>query len=146
MVKTKHSRQSGFSLVETMLAMLLLGISFLALGQLIGVAINQNALSRSTSVGITVAMGKMEELRRIYNQQLAAGGVTLASGSSTETMRFDNSLQGTETSSNVRSYAVKWTVTPVAGSTSELQVKVEVGTGQNPYQSRTVEIYSHFAP
>jgi len=149
MVKPKPNRESGFSLVETMMAMLLLAVSFLALGQLVAVAANQNALSRNTSVEIAVAMGKLEELRRLYNQQLAAGAVNLTSSSSTETMRFENSRQGSENTSTtpVGSYIVRWTVTPVAGSTAEFTVKVEVEpTYRNRSQSKTVEIFSHFAP
>ncbi len=146
MVKLKRSGQSGFSLVETMMAMLLLAISFLALGQLVAVAANQNALSRNTSVGIAVAMGKLEELRRVYNQQLAAGALNLTSGSATQTMRFDNSAQGSDDSNaRVGSYNVSWQITPLSANEFTIKVTAEP-TERNRYQSKSVEIVSHFSP
>ncbi len=140
MGKPKRNRQSGFSLIETMMAMLLLAVSLLALGQLIAVAVNQNALSRNNSVAITVAMGKLEQLRRLYNQQLAAGALTLATGSGVE------SMQGVgETSPGIGNYDVSWQVTALAGK--EYMVKVTVQpSARNRFQSKSVEIVSHFAP
>jgi len=130
MVKAKDgTHQKGFSLVETMLAMLFLAVSLLALGQLVGVAINQNSMSRSTSVGISAAMGKLEELRRVYNRQLETGSVTLASGSETK-----NGL------------AISWNVTNGTGASTRV-VKVTVRPTAGEYlNSRKVEITSHFAP
>ncbi len=130
MVKTTNgSREKGFSLIEVMLAMLFLAVSFLALGQLVGVAINQNSMSRSTSVGISAAMGKLEELRRIYNRQLETGSVTLSSG--------------TETTNGLE---LSWVVTNGTGS-SERVVKVTARPIAGEYfNSRRVEITSHFAP
>ncbi len=142
------SRQSGFSLIETMMAMLLLAVSFLALGQLVAVAVNQNALSRNTSVEIAIAMGKLEELRRIYNNHLSnTSAENVMSSSGSQTMRFDSQLGLTDADTGVGSYSVKWTITPVAGSTNEYTVKVEVEpTYANRRQSKIVEIFSHFAP
>ncbi len=126
---TGSSHEKGFSLIETMLAMLFLAVSFLALGQLVAVAINQNSMSRSTSVGISAAMGKLEELRRIYNRQLETGSVTLAGGTETK-----NGLQFT------------WVVTNGPG-TSERIVKVTATPTAGEFlNSRKVEITSHFAP
>lgn len=125
----RHSREKGFSLIETMLAMLFLAVSLLALAQLVGVAVNQNSMSRSTSVGISAAMGKLEELRRVYNAQLTAGSLTLASGSETK-----NGL------------VMTWTVTN-GTTTSERIVKVVARPTAGEYlNSRRVEITSHFAP
>lgn len=130
MVKGKRcNHEKGFSLVETMLAMLFLAVSLLALGQLVGVAINQNSMSRSTSVGISAAMGKLEQLRRVYNRQLETGSVTLASGSETS-----NGLE------------LSWNVTNGTG-TSERIVKVTARPTAGQYlNTRRVEITSHFAP
>jgi Tfp pilus assembly protein PilV len=130
MGKVKGCRhEKGFSLIEAMLAMLFLAVSILALGQLVGVAINQNSMSRSTSVGISAAMGKLEELRRIYNRQLESGSVTLANGSETK-----NGL------------ALSWVVTN-GTSASERVVTVTARPTAGEYlNSRSVEITSHFAP
>ncbi|MFB3904329.1 MAG: prepilin-type N-terminal cleavage/methylation domain-containing protein [Acidobacteriota bacterium] len=130
MVSRRNStHEKGFSLIEVMLAMLFLAVSFLALGQLVAVAINQNSMSRSTSVGIAAAMGKLEELRRIYNRQLETGLVTLTSGSETR-----NGLQ------------LSWVVTNGPGA-SERIVKVTARPTAGEYMnSRTVDITSHFAP
>jgi prepilin-type N-terminal cleavage/methylation domain-containing protein len=148
MVKRQPSQESGFSLIETMMAMLLLAVSFLALGQLVAVAANQNALSRNTSVEIAVAMGKLEQLRRIYNNHLAdITAPAVVTGSGSEMMKFDPALGLTETDTNIGSYKVTWTVTPVAGTANEYTVKVQVEpTNLNRSQSKTVEIFSHFAP
>jgi len=127
---TAHNREKGFSLIETMLAMLFLAVSFLALAQLVAVAINQNSMSRSTSVGISAAMGKLEEVRRIYNQQLETGNVALT-GKTEE----KNGLEITWVASNPPGTTKVWIVTvtarPLAGEY---------------LNSRTVEITSYFAP
>jgi len=124
-----HNSEKGFSLIETMLAMLFLAVSFLALAQLVGVAINQNSMSRSTSVGISAAMGKLEELRRVYNGQLETGKVTLAGGSETK-----NGLELT------------WTVANGTGTSTRIVKVVAKPTAGEYLNSRTVEITSHFAP
>ncbi|RPI27031.1 MAG: hypothetical protein EHM61_09875 [Acidobacteria bacterium] len=124
-----RGREEGFSLIETMLAMLFLAVSLLALAQLVAVAVNQNAMSRSTSVGISAAMGKLEELRRIYNRDLETASTTLAGG---------NEDKG--------GFRLSWVVTNGTG-TSERIVTVTAQPLAGTYlNSRSVDITSHFAP
>ncbi|HXK61943.1 MAG TPA: hypothetical protein PLP42_18810 [Acidobacteriota bacterium] len=132
MPKAKSSaKDAGFSLIEAMLAMLFLAVSLLALGQLVGVAINQNAMSRSTSVGISLAMGKLEELRSAYNRQLEVGSVTLTDSTTPEVKN---------------GFRLSWTVTNGPGTNERIVTVTAQPTAGEFLNSRTVEITSHFAP
>jgi prepilin-type N-terminal cleavage/methylation domain-containing protein len=136
-------RQAGFTLIETIIAMFILTVALLALGQLIGVAINQNAMSRSVSVGITVAQGQLELLRSAYNRQLETGVAqsNLATGShGPETVSLRSNVDG-----QPRQFAVSWQVTSPTASSRTIQVTARP---LNAFfmNSRSVSITSHFAP
>jgi prepilin-type N-terminal cleavage/methylation domain-containing protein len=137
-------RQAGFTLIETIIAMFILTVAILALGQLVAMAINQNAMSRSVSVGITVAQGQLELLRAAYNRELETGVtdtrlVDKVRGSTTVSLR--SNLDG-----QPRQFAVTWVVNAPAGTrTKTIQVTARP---LNAFylNSRSVTITSHFAP
>lgn len=134
--------QSGFTLIETMIAMAILAISLLALAQLVGVAINQNASSRSGSVAIAVAQGYLEELRTQYNKGLETG--TPSSALTAGTHSTSVILPGYE-DRPARTFDITWNVTPVATAELRVRLSAESRTG-NFLNSRSVVITSYFAP
>ena len=141
--KRKRSQQSGFSLIETAIATVVLAVGLLALGQLLAVAINQNAMSRATSVGITVAQGKLEELRTAYNAGLESGvtSTDLSAGAhSAETVELPSGY-----GSSTKDYQVSWSVTDLMGAEKTVEVTVRAA-GANFLNTRSVTITSHFAP
>jgi prepilin-type N-terminal cleavage/methylation domain-containing protein len=141
--KPNRRGQSGFTLLETAIAMVVLAVGLIALGQLVTVAINQNAMSRSTSVGISVAQGKLEELRTAYNRGLENGTseADLAAGTHAAVVVSLPSGYGTAT----RDFDVSWTVTDMSATEKTVQVTVQPRQG-NFLNSRSVSITSHFAP
>jgi len=142
--KRKRSEQAGFSLIETAIATVVLAIGLLALGQLLAVAMNQNAMSRTVSVGIEVAQGKLEELRTAYNAGLESGvtSVDLAPGAhGAESVNLPSGY-GTST----RTYLVSWTVTNLIGVEKTVEVTAQPQAGVNFLNRRSVSITSHFAP
>ena len=69
----RTSRKKGFSLVECMIALVILSISCLALAPLMGVAARQNAFARYNTMAVEVAQMKLEELRTKFNNELETG-------------------------------------------------------------------------
>lgn len=69
----RTSREKGFTLVECMMALVILSITCLALAQLMGVAVRQNAFARYNTMAVEVAQMKLEELRTKYNNELETG-------------------------------------------------------------------------
>lgn len=65
--------EKGFTLVELLVAMLILIFSLIALANLIAVALLNNSLARSKSFGVEAAQMAEERLRDLYNQSLVNG-------------------------------------------------------------------------
>ena len=67
---TRTSREKGFTLVECMIAVAVMTISFLGLAQLMTIAIQQNAFARYNTMALEVAQMKLEELKTEHNNEL----------------------------------------------------------------------------
>lgn len=118
------SEESGFTLVESMIALTILSISLLALIQLMQVAVRQNALARFETMVAVVAQDKLETLRAAYNNELETdtGSSALTAGShGPETMTM---AAPTNSSMGDSEFQVSWTVT-VAGTQKIVNVTVE---------------------
>jgi prepilin-type N-terminal cleavage/methylation domain-containing protein len=143
---TKNSkRQDGFTLIEVMMAMALLGIVFLTMAQLLAIAVQQNSFSRYNSIGIEVARGQLEELNALYNNELATGvpAQELLTG---EYGPIEVAVEAPEGSNQQdRIFDVSWTVTRGSGNNAEVTVTVNPRV-QNPLQNKEITISSRFAP
>jgi prepilin-type N-terminal cleavage/methylation domain-containing protein len=60
----RFSQERGFSLMESMIATSILTISVLGLVQLMGMAIHQGTLSRTTTMAMAVAEKQLEDLKQ----------------------------------------------------------------------------------
>ena len=143
-MKTIRSDNQGFTLIESVIALLILSSGLLGLAQLFVLAISQNAYGRQNTMAVSVAGNRVETLRNEFNNDLRTGissadmtagnhgpvTVTLAPPS--------NSNQGTF------SYNVSWTVA-VNGFEKEVTVVVTPGSS-NVKLNRNVQLVSHFAP
>jgi prepilin-type N-terminal cleavage/methylation domain-containing protein len=139
-----HSEEKGFSLVESMIAMAILSVTFLGLAQLLTVGLQQNSLSRSRTMAVTVGQQQLEKLRATYNRELESGSpssqltpgahgpetVTLSAPS--DSVMEDNPFQ------------VTWAVA-VSGQQRTVTVDV-VPQSQNDMVNQSLTIASVFSP
>ncbi len=55
MNQSRISKDSGFTLIESMIALAVLAITLLGLGQLVSTAVRQNASTRFETMGVLIA-------------------------------------------------------------------------------------------
>ncbi len=108
--------RGGFTLIEVLVAMVILAIVLATLPMLLVTAVNANAFARRTTVATTLAQDKLEVIR---NTPYA----TLASGSD----------QVTEPGTS-RTYTRTWTVTAGPTSTTTKVAVVVSWTGHSRHQ------------
>jgi prepilin-type N-terminal cleavage/methylation domain-containing protein len=144
--------QKGFSLLETLVAVTVLGISLLGLAQLLGIAIQQNDLVRLNTMSIEVARGKLEELKSAYNIQVASGTPASsltdgAHGPETVYLPPGNQYFG------LRTLKLGWKVSSVSTIRKDIEIIVqpalvqqdpEGGTGNSVY--REIRINASLVP
>ncbi len=124
MNRSRISKESGFTLIESMIALAVLAITLLGLGQLVSTAVRQNASTRSETMGVLIAQEKLEALRGEYNWELEAetGSSDLTAGShGPETMIMEAPAGSSMGDSE---FEISWTVT-IAGSQKTVNVTVE---------------------
>ncbi len=124
MNQLRISKESGFTLIESMIALAVLAISLLGMVQLISTAVRQNASSRFETMGVLIAQEKLEALRAEYNMELEAqtGSSGLTAGShGPETLIME---APTGSSMGDSEFEVSWTVT-IAGPQKTVNVTVE---------------------
>jgi len=104
-----HKNDQGFTLIETMIAMLILTFGLLAVGQLIGSSIGGTTLARSKGSASMVAQDKIDFLADAYRQN--ADGVDLSIGAhGPEQVEILNPNDGNIA---MNRYNVEWTVTTI---------------------------------
>jgi type IV pilus modification protein PilV len=124
MDQSRVSKESGFTLIESMIALAVLAITLLGLVQVMSTAVRQNASTRFESMGVLIAQEKLESLRAEYNRELEAemGSSNLTAGShGPETMTME---APTGSSMGDSEFEVSWTVT-IAGPQKIVNVIVE---------------------
>ncbi len=124
MKQSRISTEKGFTIVENMLAVAVLAISVLALGQLMSVAIRQNAFTRVETMSTAIAQEKLETLRAVYNRELeteTASDDLTAGSHGPQTMTMEAPI---ESSMGDSEFQVSWTVT-IAGTRKTVDVTVE---------------------
>ncbi len=67
---SKRHSQDGIGLLDSMIALVVLSVSLLALVQLMGTAVNQSAFSQNSTMASAVVQEKIEELRTTYTREL----------------------------------------------------------------------------
>ena len=123
MKQSRISKQNGFTLIENMLAVAVLAISVLALGQLMSVAVRQNAFTRVETMSTAIAQEKLESLRAVYNKELETETASddLTAGSHGPQMRTMVAPPGSSMGDS--DFQVSWTVT-IAGTRKTVDVTV----------------------
>ena len=124
MNQPRISKDSGFTLIESMIALAVLAITLLGLGQLVSTAVRQNASTRFETMGVLIAQEKLEALRGEYNRELESetGSSDLTAGShGPETLIMEAPAGSSMGDSE---FEVSWTVI-IAGPQKTVNVTVE---------------------
>lgn len=124
MKQSRISKDRGFTLIESMIALAVMAITLLGLGQLVSTAVRQNASTRFETMGVLIAQEKLEALRGEYNRELESetGSSDLTAGShGPETLIMEAPAGSSMGDSE---FEVSWTVT-IAGSQKTVNVTVE---------------------
>ena len=100
--------EPGFTLVETLTALLILTFGLLATGQLIFIAMSSASLARSKGSAVLAAQSKLEFLAGRYRQNPAAADLTVGTHGP-ERVESTNPV----THSGLNRYNVVWSVAPV---------------------------------
>jgi Tfp pilus assembly protein PilV len=101
--------QAGFTLMEALIALLVLTYGLLAAGQLMLVAMGSASLSRSKSNASVVAQSRIDLLADLYRQDPASSDLTLGAHGPVQ-VELINPLN----SKTLNRYNVAWTVSTVS--------------------------------
>ena len=106
---TRSRRPDGFSLIEVLVAVLLVGGTIAALGQLVMMASRANAGARAATIAAVLATQKMEQLRADADR-LAIGGSLQA-----DIPGYADALdaEGLPSASQSVSFVRRWAIAPL---------------------------------
>jgi len=126
----RHGRASGFSLVEVMIALAILGVGILAISAMQVEALQQGSAGRHTADASAAARSYLEQAHRLDWDTLTTArdngpwtNVFWAGASDTVNIAVDMPGAGNATTSE-HSYDVRWTVTDVTACLRDVQVRV----------------------
>jgi prepilin-type N-terminal cleavage/methylation domain-containing protein len=125
-----HSR--GFSLVEALMAILILSIGFMFIGQVMVGSVGTSALARSKGTAGVAATNKLETLALKYRANVSDSDLTLG-GHGPEQVEIINPRDN----SKVNRYNLNWTVSSVSDPRSVTLRAVRVTVTVTPIGSGT---------
>jgi Tfp pilus assembly protein PilV len=77
-VKIESRSESGFTLVEAMIAILILVVGIVAIANLMALAMSSNAVANEGTAAATIATQQLESFKSVQFTALAPGGSTAA--------------------------------------------------------------------
>jgi prepilin-type N-terminal cleavage/methylation domain-containing protein len=126
----RHDHASGFTLVEVMVALAILGVGILALSAMQVEALQQGSAGRHTADASATARSYLEQVQRLDWATLTAArdngpwtNVFWSGASDTVTVDVDLPGAGNVVSTE-QSYDVRWTVTDVTTCLRDVQIRV----------------------
>lgn len=140
-----RSAQSGFSLLEAMIALFILSVSLLAIAQMLVLSLDKTEFSKSDTKAIQLAQAKAEELRLAFGREIATGtaAADLAAGShGPEVVLLQSPDQRIQSQ---RTFQITWVVQDLGASRYGVAVTVTPGV-DNPRQSESVTLSTRFTP
>jgi type IV pilus assembly protein PilV len=120
--EVRNRNEAGFSLIEMMIASLVLLIGVISVASLIGYSISSNFSSKNNTTATAAAEREMERLRGLAFTSLVDGGSTLSSsgsimftGSAVSGYSSIVSLADSDQIGKTVNYEVRWNITTVNG-------------------------------
>ena len=126
-----RTKIQGFSLIEALIAALIVAVGMLGLARLQGVTLANSSESRARTDALNLAQEKIEELRTFSNQ---ATYDSLANGINANT---ESTMAG-----GGANFTRTWTITNCANSMNCKQVNVSVGWTDSSGVAQTVQLTS----
>lgn len=141
----RWKNNSGMTLIEVIIAVALASIGMLAYAMLSGSAIEKNTQSKRSTVAVTLAQGKAEELKdlgtriRLVDADGLDSPVYSTSTNSWTPTSGGESIDGEGNTGTANAYYNRsWTITPVGSATYFTDVVVTV-TWENGARSKSIE-------
>ncbi|MEK9629852.1 MAG: prepilin-type N-terminal cleavage/methylation domain-containing protein [Nitrospinota bacterium] len=114
---------SGLTLIEIIIAVVLASVGLLAYGVLSGAVVERNAVSKKSSVAVTLAQDKIEELKELGTRIILSDADTLDSPVYDSSTQSWTATTGGETVDSKGAtggsdaiYTRTWSITPVSGA------------------------------
>jgi len=120
---TRVGHQTGFSLLEMLITIIVLASGLLAIGSMYGAILNANTLSKQRSEAVVLAEKKLEELRGQSYASLVSATDTVTAASS---------------SGSSANYQRSWSVVTASGGLAYKDVGVTVTWTDNKNQSQNI--------
>ena len=150
-IKSLNKQQSGFSLIEVLMAVALVATGMLAYGALSGSVMNANTKSTKKSIAVTLAQDKIEELRNLtlmyrdLSTALSDANPVFNTSNAQWETSADESLDAEGQTTGVLQFTRTWTVTQssidasTGGGEHLFDAQVIVSWNNNGNQSVTLE-------
>jgi len=123
--KLKRSQQSGFTLLETSVAMVVMMIGGLGIAAVFAYAVKNNNGSRDRAVALAVAQQELERLRNLpFHDPALNATVTLP--------------PAVTVSNGGRTFSLRTTILNTTASIKTIQIRVTPLGNPNPWASQTV--------
>jgi type IV pilus assembly protein PilV len=121
-----HRKQSGFTLIEVMIALVVLAAGLLALATMQVVSIRSNAFSSEMTSATMVALSRLEQLRNMdYDVVTASGPTTLPVDATTKGIAYqvETEVDNDDPATDMKTVRliVRWLGAPAATSQSTVQ-------------------------
>jgi len=123
LLMTRVGHQTGFSLLEMLITIIVLASGLLAIGSMYGAILNANTLSKQRSEAVVLAEKKLEELRGQSYASLVSATDTVTAASS---------------SGSSANYQRSWSVVTASGGLAYKDVGVTVTWTDNKNQSQNI--------
>jgi type IV pilus assembly protein PilV len=121
-----NKRQSGFTLIEVMIALVILAAGILALATMQIVSIRSNAFSSEMTSATMVALSRLEQLRNMdYDTVTASGPTTLPVDATTKGIAYkvETEVDNDDPATDMKTVRliVRWLGAPAATGQSTVQ-------------------------
>lgn len=123
--KQKQKQQSGFTLLETSVAMVVMMIGGLGIAAVFAYAVKNNSGSRDRAVALAVAQQELERLRSLPFHDAALNATPTLPAAIT-------------VSNGGRTFSMRTTILNTTSSLKTIQIRVTPLSNPNPWASQTV--------